>query len=73
MARKGRPPATRARVLNYIEKHRPSTIMQVVRATGADRRHIYRILSAAYGVNFRSSWPLSDETGPSEVRPPLAA
>ncbi len=50
---RGRPPVTRARVLSYIEKHQPKTIMQVVRATGADRRHVYRILMAVYGPNFR--------------------
>lgn len=70
---RGRPPVTRARVLNYIEKHRPETIMQVVRATGADRRHIYRILAATYGPNFRSSWPLRGETCNSGTNLPLAA
>lgn len=41
---KGRPPVTRARVLNYIEAHHPETIMQIVRATGADRRHVQRMV-----------------------------
>lgn len=54
---RGRPPATRQRVLNYIETHHPATVMQIVRATGADRMHIYRILHAAYGPNFRDLWP----------------
>lgn len=54
---RGRPPVTRARVMGYIEANRPATIMQVVRATGADRTHIYRILRAAYGPHFRDMWP----------------
>lgn len=70
---RGRPPATRARVLGYIEKHKPETIMQIVRATGADRRHIYRILAAAYGANFRSTWKLSKDASPSHAALPIAA
>ena len=57
MAR-GRPPVTRARVLGYIEKQRPATVMQIVRATGADRARVYRILWAEYGPNFRELWPV---------------
>lgn len=72
MAR-GRPPVTRARVLNYIEKHRPETIMQVVRATGADRAHVYRILWATYGPNFRLRWQERAETGPDHAKVALAA
>lgn len=45
MAR-GRPALTRARVLNYINTHKPGTIMQIVRATGADRRHVQRMVRA---------------------------
>lgn len=41
---RGRPPATRARVLNYWAKHAPCTVMQVCRATGAERSHVKRIL-----------------------------
>lgn len=56
MAKAGRPPVTRARVLTYINHHRPATIMQVARATGVDRANIYRILRATYGPNFRQAW-----------------
>jgi len=45
MAR-GRPALTRARVLHYIQAHQPGTIMQIVRATGADRRHVQRMVRA---------------------------
>ena len=41
---RGRPALTRARVLTYIRKHQPTSIMQIVRATGADRQHIRRIM-----------------------------
>jgi hypothetical protein len=68
---RGRPPVTRARVLTYIEKHRPQTIMQVVRATGADRSHIYRILRATFGPNFRECWPIGIDV--AEVSLLLAA
>jgi len=43
----GRPAVTRARVMGYLEKHGPCTIMQIVRATGADRRHVQRMMRAA--------------------------
>lgn len=43
----GRPPLTRARVLAYWGKHGPCPIMQIVRGTGADRRHVQRIVRAA--------------------------
>ena len=46
MAGRGRPPLTRARVLTYVRKHAPCSIMQIVRATGADRRHVQRIVRA---------------------------
>lgn len=46
MAR-GRPALTRARVLNYWRTHGPCPIMQIVRATGADRRHVQRLMRAA--------------------------
>lgn len=46
MAR-GRPPLTRARVLTYWRKHGPCSMMQIVRATGAERRHVQRIIRAA--------------------------
>lgn len=55
MGRKGRPALTRARVLNYIDTHKPGTIMQIVRATGADRRHVQRMVRALekmHGVDF---------------------
>lgn len=45
MAR-GRPPVTRQRVLTYWRKHGPCSIMQIVRATGSDRRHVQRIMRA---------------------------
>lgn len=44
---RGRPPVTRARVMGYVEKHGPCSIMQIVRATGADRRHVQRMMRAA--------------------------
>ena len=53
---------TRDRVLHYIETHQPQTVMQVVRATGTDRRHVYRILTATYGHEFRSRWHVRAET-----------
>ena len=52
---RGRPAITRARVLNYIEAHRPTSIMQIVRATGADRRHVQRMvrsLEKMHGPDF---------------------
>ena len=32
--------------MHYIDAHQPATIMQVVRATGADRRHVQRMVRA---------------------------
>lgn len=48
----GRPAVTRARVVNYWQEHGPCSIMQVVRATGADRRYVQRMFRAAekYGL-----------------------
>lgn len=46
MALRGRPPATRARVLGYIQAHGPCNIAEIVRGTGASRRHIHRLLRA---------------------------
>lgn len=60
---RGRPPVTRARVLTYIAKHNPSTVMQIARSLQIDRAQVYRILHAAYGPNFRQRWRVSDETG----------
>ena len=47
MAGRGRPAVTRARVMNYWQEHGPCSIMQVCRATGADRRHVQRMFRAA--------------------------
>ncbi len=52
MAR-GRPPATRQRVLTYWAKHGPCNIMQVSRVTGAERAHVYKILKDFAGIEFR--------------------
>lgn len=41
---RGRPPVTRARVLTYWRKHGPCPVMQVVRATGAERAYVKRVL-----------------------------
>lgn len=65
--KRGRPPCTRNRVLGYIEKHKPATVMQIVRATGADRARVYRILWAEYGSNFRELWP-AEKSEPHEFR-----
>lgn len=46
-SQRGRPPLTRARVLTYWRKHGPCPIMQIVRATGAERRHVQRIVRSA--------------------------
>ena len=54
----GRPPVTRKRVLHYWQKHGPCSVMQVVRATGAERSHIYRILKNEYGRDFRENLPV---------------
>jgi len=43
MADRGRPPATRARVLNYWRKHGPCPVRQVCRATGAERSYVRRL------------------------------
>jgi hypothetical protein len=43
IAKRGRPPVTRARVLTYWRKHGPCSIMQVCRVTGADRRYVQRM------------------------------
>ena len=47
MSARGRPAVTRARVLNYWRDHGPCSIMQIVRVTGADRRHVQRLMRAA--------------------------
>lgn len=47
---RGRPPVTRARVLNYIETHPGCSIMQIVRGTGADRRHVQRMMRALEAI-----------------------
>jgi hypothetical protein len=70
---RGRPPVTRARVLNYIEKHQPKTVIQIARALQMDRAQLYRVLHAAYGPDFRQRWPLSAETASSHNGLPLAA
>lgn len=49
---RGRPPVTRARVLNYWSKHGPCTIAQVCRATGAERSHVKRILKNFFADDF---------------------
>lgn len=41
---RGRPPLTRARVLNYWAKHGPCTIGQICRVTGGERSYVKRIL-----------------------------
>lgn len=43
---RGRPPSTRIKVMTYWRKHGPCSIMQIVRDTGADRRHVQRIMRA---------------------------
>lgn len=53
---RGRPPVTRARVLNYWNKHGPCPVMQVCRVTGAERSHVYRILKSVYGADFRQAF-----------------
>lgn len=47
---RGRPPITRERVLNYIASHPGCSIMQIVRCTGADRRHVQRMMRAIEAV-----------------------
>jgi DNA-binding IclR family transcriptional regulator len=34
-------------VLNYLAEHPGCSIMQIVRGTGADRRHVQRMMRAA--------------------------
>ena len=52
---RGRPPtATRQRLLTYIKRARPKTVMQMERATGIKRREIYRMLIASFGKDWRS-------------------
>lgn len=70
---RGRPPVTRARVLNYWRKHGPCPVMQVVRATGAERSHVYRILKREHGQNFRESAPDSADAGECDPAWPIAA
>lgn len=70
---RGRPPVTRARVLGYIAKHRPGTVMQIARAMQIDRAQLYRILHAAYGPDFRLRWHDSAKTGAEDITLPLAA
>lgn len=55
---RGRPPATRARVLTYIKRAKPDTVAQIARALNVDRSQVYRILKAIYGADFRSRWKL---------------
>lgn len=43
---RGRPALTRARVMGYIAAHPGCSIMQIVRGTGADRRHVQRMIRA---------------------------
>lgn len=43
---RGRPPLTRQRVMNYLAEHPGCSIMQIVRCTGADRRHVQRMMRA---------------------------
>ncbi len=67
---RGRPPVTRARVLTYWAKHGPCTVMQVVRATGAERAHVYRILKGRYGPLWRAA---GEDMGFCLTNPPMAA
>lgn len=69
----GRPAVTRARVLHYIEKHQPRTVIQIARALQMDRAQLYRVLHAAYGPDFRQRWPLSAETVSNHTDLRLAA
>lgn len=70
---RGRPPVTRARVLTYWRKHGPCPVMQVVRATGAERSHVYRILKREHGHNFRANGSDSASAGESDPEWHLAA
>lgn len=53
--------------MHYIASHRPATVMQIVRGTGADRARVYRILWAAYGPDFRQRWHMGAETPASGI------
>lgn len=46
MSMRGRPAVTRARVLGYIADYGPCSIRYLCRMTGADRRHVQRIIRA---------------------------
>lgn len=70
---RGRPPVTRARVLNYIDRHHPATVMQIARAMQIDRANVYRILRAVYGPEFRDRWHVGARTDREAMRLPLAA
>lgn len=70
---RGRPPITRARVLNYIDRHHPATVMQIARAMQIDRANVYRILRAAYGPNFRDTWRVGAIAAPDGMRIAIAA
>lgn len=70
---RGRPPVTRARVLSYIQRNNPATVMQVCRALQVDRSSVYRILRAVYGPNFRQRWHDSEEMDQSLTEMPFAA
>lgn len=70
---RGRPAVTRARVLTYWRKHGPCPVMQVVRATGAERSHVYRILKREHGHNFRANGCDGALAAESDPEWPLAA
>lgn len=44
---RGRPPVTRARVLNYWNEHGPCSIRQICRVMNIDRSDVKRIMRAA--------------------------
>lgn len=67
---RGRPPVTRARLLNYIASHKPRTIAQVARATGVDRSYVYRALRAAFGPHFRLQPDLPAGVGAEKIALP---
>lgn len=70
---RGRPPVTRVRVLNYITKQQPKTVIQIARALQIDRAQLYRILHAAYGPDFRQRWPLGASMPETHAQISLAA
>lgn len=70
---RGRPPATRIRVLTYIRRAKPDTVAQIARVLQIDRANVYRILRAIYGPNFRQRWRDSDDVGDDGAGLPLAA